>query len=166
MAVAGRKPKPYLQAVREGNPGHRSLEPGIVLTSPLAEPDWAEVFPGSGDAKARGEATRARRIARELWRRLALVLARSAGLSGEMAETLADYCVTWARIDQGERALSRDGVLVKGFMGGCVKNPWTTVLHQYRAHARSLAGELGLTPAAARRVTAAPADDGDDDPFA
>lgn len=159
MAVAGRKPKPYLQAVREGNPGKRHLEPGVTLTGPLAEPDWGSLLPGSR------EMTRARRLAREIWQRLAPALARSAGLSGEMTATLTDYCVTLARIDQGERALSRDGVLVDGFMGGKVKNPWTTVLHQYRSHFRSLTGELGLSPAAAARITRPPADDDGDDPF-
>lgn len=160
MAVPGTKPKPYLRAVREGNPGHRRLNRGAVLTGDLAEPDWPALLPGNG------EQARVRNVARGLWRRLAPALARSAGLSGEMAETLAEYCVTWARIDQGERALSRQGVLVTGFAGSLVKNPWTTVLHQYRAHFRSLAGELGLTPAAATRVAAPPADDDADDPFA
>lgn len=166
MAVPGRKPTPYLQAVREGNPGHRKRDPGLVMSGELSEPDWAELLPGSDDPKTRGENTRARNVARGLWRRLAPVLARSAGLSGEMAETLTDYCVTWARIDQGERALSRQGVVMPGIMGGLVKNPWTTVLHQYRAQFRSLTGELGLTPAAATRITAPSADDDADDPFA
>ena len=138
MTAPGRKPKPYLQAVREGNPGKRKLEPGAVLTGPLSEPDWAQVLPGPR------EMARARRIARELWRKLAPVLARSAGLSGEMAEVLAEYCVCVARIDQGERALSRQGVIVAGLMGAPVKNPWTTVLHQYRAHMRSLIGALTI----------------------
>lgn len=159
MAVPGTKPKPYLQAVKEGNPGRRKLEPGLILSSPLAEPDWLALLPG------KGEMQRARNVAREMWRRLAPVLARSAGLSGEQAETLADYCVTWARIDQGERALSRQGVVMPGIMGGLVKNPWTTVLHQYRAHFRSLVGELGLSPAAATRIKP-PADEPGDDPFA
>src|ERR1700748_1202294 len=154
MAVPGTKPKPHLQGVREGNPGHRQRSPGLVMSGRLSEPDWAQLLPGSENAKARGETIRARNVARELWRRLAPVLARSAGLSGEMAETLTDYCVTWARIDQGERALSRQGVIVTGLMGQLVKNPWTTVLHQYRAQFRSLTGELGLTPAAATRITA------------
>lgn len=160
MSVAGRKPKPYLQAVREGNPGKRKLDPGVVLSGQLVEPDWLALLPGNG------EMLRVRNVARAMWRRLAPVLARSAGLSGEQAETLTDYCVTWARIDQGERALSRQGVLVPGFAGSLVKNPWTTVLHQYRSHFRSLVGELGLSPAAARRVSAPAPDDDDDDPFA
>lgn len=160
MAVPGTKPKPYLRAVKEGNPGHRPLNRGAVLAGELAEPDWLSLLPG------RGEMQRARNVARELWRRLAPVLARSAGLSGEMAETLTEYCVTWARIDQGERALAREGVVMPGIMGGLVKNPWTTVLHQYRAHFRSLVGELGLTPSAATRIKPPQADDGADDPFA
>lgn len=159
MAVAGRKPKPYLQAVREGNPGQRRRDPGMILAGQLAEPDWNTLLPGPR------EMTRARRVASGLWDRLAPSLQRSAGLSGEMAETLTEFCVCWARIDQGERALSRDGVVMPGIMGGLVKNPWTTVLHQYRAHFRSLVGELGLTPAAATRITA-PSGDDDDDPFA
>jgi P27 family predicted phage terminase small subunit len=132
----------------------------MVLSGQLTEPDWLALLPGNGETQ------RARNVARAMWRRLAPVLARSAGLSGEQAETLTDYCVTWARIDQGERALSRQGVIVTGLMGAAVKNPWTTVLHQYRSHFRSLIGELGLSPAAARRVTAPAADDDDDDPFA
>jgi P27 family predicted phage terminase small subunit len=157
MAVPGRKPKPYLQAVREGNPGHRPVEPGMVLSGQLIEPDWRAVLPGPR------EMARVRRVAAELWRRLAPVLARSAGLTGEQGETLTDYCVTWARIDQGERALSRMGVIVETERG-YVKNPWTTVLHQYRSHFRSLVGELGLSPAAATRITP-PGEPDDDDPF-
>jgi P27 family predicted phage terminase small subunit len=160
MALPGRKPKPYLQAVREGNPGHRRLNRGAVLTGELAEPDWSDVLPGSG------EQLRARRIARELYRKLAPALARSAGLSGEMRSVLVDYCICVARIDQGERALSRRGVLVKvSDRNEWVKNPWTTVLHQYRAQFRSLIGELGLSPASASRITPGPDLDDDDDPF-
>jgi P27 family predicted phage terminase small subunit len=110
---------------------------------------------------------RARRIAADLWKRLAPVLARSAGLTGEMSMVLSEYCVCAARIDQGERDLSRRGVLVKvSDRNEWVKNPWTTVLHQYRAHFRSLVGELGLSPAAATRITAAPDLDDPYDPFA
>ncbi len=63
-----------------------------------------------------------------------------------------DYCVTWARIVQGELALSRDGVVVQTDRGA-VRNPWATVLNQYRAHYRSLIGELGLSPSAASRLS-------------
>ena len=89
---------------------------------------------------------------------------RSAGLVNAQRERLVDYCLTWARIDQGERALPRDGVVVPAArFRGNVRNPWTTVLNQYRAHFRALAGELGLTPAS--RIDRPRDADTDDDPF-
>lgn len=158
MSRPGPKPRPYLAAVREGNPGHKKLRRGMVLSGDLAEPDWATMLPGPG------EMTRVRRIARETWRRLAPALTRSAGLSGEMTMTLQEYCVCVARIDQGERSLSRDGVLVRGPRGTQVRNPWGAALNQYRSHLRSLTGELGLSPSSAGSVAGADVDD-EDDPF-
>jgi len=74
-----------------------------------------------------------------------------------------DFCVTWARIEQGERAISRAGMIVATERGN-VRNPWSTVLNQYRSHLRSLIGELGLSPSAATRLSR-PEAPGDDDPF-
>lgn len=159
MARTGPKPKPALQVVREGNPGKRPVRDSVVLPpSALREPDWSALISGEGVEEERVRATAA-----ELWRRLAPTLFRSVGLVGEQQETLVDYCVTYARIEQGERALSTEGVVVRTAKG-YVKNPWTTVLGQYRAHWRSLIGELGLSPASATRLPRRDGD-GEDDPF-
>ena len=160
MSAPGRKPKSSLQVVREGNPGKRPLKDSVVLPpSALCEPDWTELIPGRS-----AEVMRARETAANLWRKVAPALARSAGLVGEQQETLVDYCVTWARIEQGERALSRQGLVVETERGN-VRNPWTTVLNQYRAHFRSLVGELGLSPSSAARITRPGGDGGEEDPF-
>ena len=160
MAQRGTKPKPTLAVVREGNPGKRAVKDSVVLPpSALCEPVWAELLPGRG-----AEVKRARGTASALWRKVAPTLARSVGLVGEQQETLVDYCVTWARVEQGERALSRDGVVVLGDKGGLVKNPWTTVLNQYRPHLRALIGELGLSPSSASRLKRPESSD-DEDPF-
>lgn len=47
MAKPGRKPKPALQVVREGNPGHRPVRQGVKIAplNELAEPKWPETFP-------------------------------------------------------------------------------------------------------------------------
>lgn len=159
MPRGGQNIKPTLQVIREGNPGKRPLRDGVQLPpSALREPDWSSVVVGDDP-----ETAHARSVAADLWRRVAPTLARSVGLVGEQQETLVDFCVTWARIVQGERALSRDGVVV-ATEHGVTKNPWTTVLNQYRAHFRSLVGELGLTPASASRLSRPQSDD-DDDPF-
>jgi P27 family predicted phage terminase small subunit len=150
---AGRKPKAALQVVREGNPGKRPVRDSAKLPpSALIEPTW------SGFERA------VAKDASALWRRLAPTLARAVGLVGEQQVTLEEYCITVARIRQGERVLSKEGIVVAGAMGGAVKNPWTTVLNQYRAHLRSLTGELGLSPASATRITRPESSD-DDDPF-
>ncbi|GGQ20774.1 P27 family phage terminase small subunit [Streptosporangium pseudovulgare] len=155
----GPKPKPYLQSVREGNPGHRSLSPGVVFpsTEPV-EPDWWDLLPGEGE-----DADRVRVDAREVWHRLCLQLVRSTGLNAFQQDAFVDLCVTGARIRQGERALSIDGPVVQGERG-LVRNPWVTVLNQYRAHWRQLLAEFGLTPSAATRIVA-PIEEDEDDPF-
>ncbi len=157
--------KPYLQAVREGNTGHRKLAPGVVLPAGgLAEPDWAEVFPGSGDAANRGENTRARNVARAEWRRVVPILTRSAGLADVDLALVRDYCVCVARLDQGERALSRDGALMRGERGW-QKNGWSTLNTAYRSQLRGYVRELGLSPSARRGITPTDEPDGED-PFA
>jgi P27 family predicted phage terminase small subunit len=154
MSKPGPKPKPALAVVREGNPGKRAVVDSVVLPpSALREPDWSDLL----NEECREDAA-------SLWRQLAPTLARSVGLVGEQQVVLEDYCVTVARIRQGERAISLEGMVVAGAMGGTVKNPWTTVLNQYRSHLRSLIGELGLSPASATRITR-PESSGEDDPF-
>lgn len=159
MPSGGQNIKPHLQAVKEGNTGHRKLKDSVVLPpSALREPNWNDLLPGRS-----AELVRARATAGDLWKRTAPTLVRSAGLVGEQQEVLVDYCLTWARIVQGERALSRDGVVILTDRG-TAKNAWTTVLNQYRAHLRSLVGELGLSPAAATRLSRPETPD-EDDPF-
>lgn len=153
MATPGRKPKPALAVVKEGNPGKRPIKDSVVLPpSEVIEPDWSELEQAVADE------------ALTLWRKLAPTLVRSVGLVGEQQVVLEEYCLTVARIRQGERAIASDGMVVPGAMGGTVKNPWTTVLNQYRSHLRSLTGELGLSPASATRITRPESSD-DDDPF-
>jgi P27 family predicted phage terminase small subunit len=46
VAVAGRKPRPYLEVVREGNPGKKRIRTGaLVVSGELVEPDWSLPFP-------------------------------------------------------------------------------------------------------------------------
>ena len=83
----------------------------------------------------------------------------SAGLTDAQRETAIEYCITAARIWQGERVLSREG-LTAMTERGMVKHPMTTILNSYRSHFRALTGELGLSPSSAARIS--PPDDGGD----
>lgn len=177
--------RPALQVIREGNPGHRPVEPGVMLPpGDLPEPRWSDVFPApvpvdlpdmpdpeTAELVARligrgyrAEAERARRVASAEWRRIVPVLVRSAGLADVDLTTVRDYCVTVARIDQGERALSRGGALMMGERGW-QKSGWTTILGQYRSQLRVYIRELGLSPSARRGIEPTGGGDDGDDPF-
>ncbi len=121
MTKPGPKPRPTLQVLREGNPSHRRIENPVVLPpSALVEPEWSELLPGTST-----EHENVRQTAATMWARIAPTLARSVGLVGEQQEVLVDYCVSCARIRQGERALSREGVVIAGARAerGMVRNP-------------------------------------------
>jgi P27 family predicted phage terminase small subunit len=159
--------KPYLQVVREGNPGKRPIAEGLRLPpGELREPNWQDVFPVVRDKDRQAANRRCREVARREWRRVVPVLQQAAGLSAVDAAALHDYCVCVARIDQCERELSHNGLLMLGERGW-QKNGVTTIVSQYRAQYRVYLREFGLSPSA--RVSITPPGDGDggdeDDPF-
>jgi P27 family predicted phage terminase small subunit len=148
MGSPGRKPKhPHLKLV-DGNPGKRPIPetiPVVVVASirDVVEPDWKEWFPVSKARVVGPQGTRARKVASLEWRRIAPELVRYRLLTALDLGTLADYCVCIARIDQGERILSRDGLVVMGERG-IVRHPVTTLLNQYRAAVKAYGAEFGL----------------------
>jgi P27 family predicted phage terminase small subunit len=166
MAKPGPKARPALAVVREGNPGKRPVREGVTLPpSKVTEPDWRVIFPsvGADGGTAPAALAQLRRIAHKEWTRVAPVLAVSVGLREVDTTLLTDYVICVARIDQGERALTRDGVLMLSERGW-VKNGWTTILAAYRSQLRGLIGELGLSPAARSSLKPPEGSDGDD-PF-
>lgn len=113
MAVVGRKPKPHIQAVREGTFRADRQKEGVKFppVDPV-EPRWSDLLPGPDP-----EVARARKTAAELWGRIVPVLTHSVGLVDTQRETVTDLCVTWSWIVMGNRALARDGVVVTGDRG-------------------------------------------------
>jgi P27 family predicted phage terminase small subunit len=195
MAVPGRKPKPPLQVVREGNPGKRPVREGVKLPpAALVEPDWASFFPasrlpakpraprGADDEElkeyrrevahwqrlklAKEAAEFGREVAGREWARVVPVLQQMAGLTAVDRSTAVDYCVCVARLEWCERQLSIEGLVTMGQRGPC-RNPLTTIASQYRTQLKAYIGELGLSPSARGRLTPPEGgDDGDDDdPF-
>lgn len=189
MAVPGRKPKPPLQVVREGNPGHRPVrETAKLPPAELIEPSWSALFPdikpGRKPRAPRGadeeqlleykdevaawmrlklaaEAGEAGReaCARE-WKRVVPQLIIGTGLNAVDRSVIIDYCVCVARLEWCEYRLSVEGLITMGQRGLC-RNPLTTVASQYRTQLKAYIGELGLSPSARGRI--APPEGGDDD---
>ncbi|MEU0940311.1 phage terminase small subunit P27 family [Embleya sp. NPDC005971] len=154
--------RPPLQVVREGNPGKAPVREGVRLPpSPLVEPNWLDTFPTVADLDQRETNTRCREIARREWRRVVPVLTLSAGLAAVDTQTVQDYCICVARIDQCERDLSTRGMVIQGERGW-MKNGSTTIAGQYRQQLARYIGELGLSPSARGRLTP-PEDNQDED---
>ena len=161
--MAAPRPRPALAVIREGNPSRKPVKEGLKLPpSEVVEPDWAEVLPAGDDDS---EVARLRAVATREWNRIVPVLKVSAGLGVVDMTVLTDYCVCVARIDQGERSLTRDGVLMAGERG-MQKSGWTTIVGQYRTQLRAYIVELGLSPSARMKIGAPKDDDdADSDPF-
>ncbi|MFE5332552.1 phage terminase small subunit P27 family [Embleya sp. NPDC056575] len=157
--------RPPLQVVREGNPGKGVIREGVRLPpSPLVEPNWLDTFPTVEDPDQRAANTRCREIARREWRRVVPVLTLSAGLAAVDTQTVQDYCICVARIDQCERDLSTRGMVIQGERGW-MKNGSTTIAGQYRQQLARYIGELGLSPSARGRLTPPEGGPDDDDVF-
>jgi len=162
----GNRPKPILQVVREGNPGHRPVkDPVVVPPAELAEPDWLDIWPAVREKTQQAVNRRAREVARAEWRRVVPVLQTSAGLGAVDLTVLRDYCVCVARIDECERDISTNGMKQLGERGW-QKNGATTVVGQYRTQLKAYIGELGLSPSARTRLTPPKGAEDDGDPFA
>lgn len=164
MGRRGPPPRPSLQLIREGNPGHQSharLEGGLRLRPQApVEPDWDEWFPGCDEPMAR-----CRKVAGEEWHRVVGVLDAQGLLTSLDTLLLVDFCRVAARVDQCERDLSTNGVCVEGRQGRC-RNPCTTVLGQLRGQLRWYMGQLGLSPVARDQLSSgAPNSDDEDSPF-
>ncbi len=154
--------RPPLQVIREGNPGKRPVPEGVAVPpAELTEPDWFETFADQGEGDQAEVNARCRLVASREWRRVVPVLEHVAGVGTVDTATLTDYCVCVARIDQCEREISANGILMQGERGW-QKNGATTVVGQYRSQLARYIGELGLSPSARGRLTP-PEIGGDDD---
>jgi P27 family predicted phage terminase small subunit len=157
-----------LRALEEGDPGHRRSVIEKRLVGPRAkptEPDWSVIFPTDGDELANA---RLRTSASAEWTAVVDSLHALGILSGRLDyRALMEYAICCARIDECERAISVMGVVIPGARDGMtVKNPYVTVVGQYRQQLRALLTHLGLSPhARAGLEKPSVTDDGGDSPW-
>lgn len=184
MGARGPAPKPALQVVREGNPGHHGnarLARGVRLPPGRPdEPDWRTWFAPEGvrivrRRKGESDADLAQRKqaaefvseacsqASLVWRWASGVLDPQGLVTHADALILADLAVTWVRIRQAEQDVSVNGLRHEG-KHGMQRNGSIVTAMQYRAHWKWLCGQLGLSPVA-RDGMNPEGDDGEGSPF-
>ncbi|MEV7283415.1 P27 family phage terminase small subunit [Streptomyces sp. NPDC093252] len=158
MTPVGRKPKPHIQAVREGTFRPDRNPEGVWFgpSEPL-EPDWSELLPGDASKDVRDKAA-------DVWARTIPALVVAAGLTDSQRETAIEYCVTVARLWQAERELSLRGLMVTTERG-TVKNGAATIAGQYRTQLARYIRELDLSPSSRSAITPPEFDEDDDGIF-
>ena len=87
--------------------------------------------------------------AKVVWRRVLGAFGHTGVIRGADSDVMRIYCETVARYEKASRLLDASGPLITGARGGeLVKNPLHQIVRDDAVLIRSLAGELGLTPAA------------------
>lgn len=79
------------------------------------------------------------------WREVVPKLVK-AGMVNELDKgALSDMCVCWARVQECEREIARDGVTVEGYRGSKVRHPSTITVKAYRESLQKYQMKFGLT---------------------
>jgi P27 family predicted phage terminase small subunit len=135
--MRGRKPKPTVLKILEGNPGRHPLnkrEPHAPAEVPKC-PDFL-------DDEARAE-----------WFRMAPVLQKMGVLTPADRAALAAYCVAYSRWVTAEGQVKRLGTIVKSPLKNFpMKSPYLTVADQALETMRKFMVEFGLTPSSRGRI--------------
>ena len=138
--MRGRKPKPTAQKRLDGNPGKRKLndrEPELASGIPVA-PDWLT------DA------------AREEWYALVADLAGAGVVTPADKGVLAVYCQTLSHMGSLERDRKK-----RKTVGERLERKSMVTYRELATILRSMASELGISPASRSRIHVSLSDDGD-----
>jgi len=135
--MRGRKPKPTVFKIREGNPGKRAINDA----EPLA-PDDTPSCPDFLDE-----------VAQEEWYRISEILSEMGLLSTADRAALAAYCTVYSRWVHAEEQVKKFGTIVKSPEKGFpMKSPYLTVADQAMETMRKFLVEFGLTPSSRSRI--------------
>jgi P27 family predicted phage terminase small subunit len=94
--------------------------------------------------------------ARKEWDRVAAELYHAGVLTRLDMAVLAGYCQNFSRLQEAERGLAEDGLIVRSPNGYPIQNPYLSIVHEAQRQMRAFAVELGITPASRSRVTVTP----------
>lgn len=136
MAQRGRKPKPTVVKMLEGNPGKRSLntnEPKPERRAPSC-PEWLEE-----EAKIE-------------WARMAKQMEYLGILTEIDMAAFAGYCQAYARWKEAEEFLTQHGTIVKTKSGYWQQVPQVSIAQTYLKIMNKFCEQFGLTPSSRSRI--------------
>ena len=147
--MRGRKRKPTVLKLVEGNPGKRPLNRNEPQPGPLGEPP--PLVRGRPSALAKWNEL----ISQECW---GPVVTRAD------ADALEAYCLLYARMAEAEEKIARFGMMVKSPQGFPVQSPYVSIANRCREDMRKIASEFGGLPASRSRLSVKPRSKVEDEP--
>jgi len=148
--MAGRKRKPTVLKLLEGNTGHRPL--------PKDEPKPKEDLPECPEYLKDDE------FAFNEWNRIAPELYRLGLLTVIDQIALELYCSQYSVYRQATKIMNTDGLITTNIRNGDKANPVTTMARESAKIIKSLCAEFGLTPSSRSRMNT-PSDKPDESPM-
>jgi P27 family predicted phage terminase small subunit len=138
----GRRPLPTVVKELAGNPGKRALN--------KAEPKPARFrrVPQAPDFLTG--------LARKKWKELAAKMHRIGMLTEVDLDTLACYCIVYARWRAMEKKLEKQGEVILTSNNNPIQNPYLAIANRSLEQMNKLAAEMGITPSSRSRVKAVP----------
>lgn len=131
--MRGRKPKPQQQHKREGTFRPDRHSPDSFQPTGLPE------CPSHLNDEAKAE-----------WGRLVAELRPV--LAKVDRAILAAFCQVWSRLVEAEMQVAATAAVIKTTTGEAKVNPWLRIADECRKQLKTLASELGLTPASRSRI--------------
>lgn len=142
--MKGRKPKPNVIKIAEGNPGKRKIK-----KEPQPTTKTKPTPPSHLSAAAKREWTR---ISKELW---------SMGLLTQVDRAaLAAYCTVYARWAEAEKKAQQGGLIVESQKGNDIQNPYVGIANRAMDQMYKYLTEFGMSPVSRTRLAT---NDGEDD---
>jgi len=152
MGKRGPAPKPTVLKLIDGTQRDR-----INFDEPIAASELPECPEGASDD------------VREIWDYTVHHLAIMHLAKAPDRDALFCYCTAVVNHRKASAVMASSPILIKGIMGGLVRNPALTVQYHNAHIVRQFAQEFGLTPSARSAITVAGKKDGTEDagnPFA
>lgn len=135
--MRGRKPKPTVLKLVEGNPGRRRIDVDSEPQPDLALPECPDFLVED---------------AREEWHRMAKELFAMGLLTTVDRAALAGYCAAYGRFAGAERDIARNGTVVNSPNNYPITSPWVGVANRALDLMHKYLVEFGMTPSSRTRI--------------
>jgi P27 family predicted phage terminase small subunit len=136
--MKGRKPKPNIIKIRQGNPG------GRPLNDDEPEPEMPDECPEPPD--------HLNDIAKKEWKRIAPQLYNAGLLTYLDVPALSIYCNAYARWIEAEENIENDEKIKSTPKGYLMQNPHISIANKAIEQMKAFLIEFGMTPASRTRV--------------